>query len=52
MQRNIPMIICLAQKEVHLQGFGSAHCMREVFMKAYYDLLIHLVFYFVTFFFF
>lgn len=53
MQKNIPMIICLAQKEVHLQGFGSAHCMREVFMKVYYVSLINVFFfYFVTFFFF
>ena len=33
MQKTIPMIISMAQKEVHLEAFGGVHCTREVFMK-------------------
>lgn len=33
MQKNIPMIISLAQKEVYVEAFGNIHCTREIFMK-------------------
>lgn len=43
MQKTIPMIISMAQKEVHIQGFGNFHSTREVFMKVNFSEIRNMV---------
>lgn len=33
LQNDWPMMIALGQKKVYVQGYGSAFCTRELFMK-------------------
>lgn len=39
LQQYFPMILCLAQKNVYLQGFGNANCTLEVFKKVFFSQL-------------
>lgn len=32
-QRDLPMVIAIAQKDVFIRGFANIHCTREVFKK-------------------